>query len=101
MQNNIGDLLRIAAARFPSREFVVFDGRGFTFSEFNARVNRLAGGLADRGVGRGAVVASMGNNSDSLLALYFAVAKLGAISVPLNTMLTAPDVRDILERSGA
>jgi fatty-acyl-CoA synthase len=101
MQNNIGDLLRIAAARHPGREFVVFEGRGFTFSEFNARVNRLAGGLADRGVGRDAVVASMGHNSDSLLALYFAVAKLGAISVPLNTMLTASDVTDILVRSGA
>ncbi len=98
---NLGDLLRIAAERYPDREFVVSEGRRFAFGEFNERVNRIARGLCEAGVAQGECVASMGHNSDALLALYFAIAKVGAVSVPLNTMLTVADMDDVLERSGA
>lgn len=98
---NLGDLLRIAAERHPEEEFIVSEGRRSTFGEFNERVNRIAHGLKASGVGEGDFVASLAHNCDSLLALYFAIAKAGAVSVPLNTMLRAGDVDDVLERSSA
>lgn len=98
---NLGDLLRNAAQRHPDREFVVCGDRRFSFATFNARVNRIAHALGDLGIAPGDHVATIGYNDDALLALTFALAKLGAVSVPLNTMLTASDVDDVLERSGA
>jgi acyl-CoA synthetase (AMP-forming)/AMP-acid ligase II len=98
---NFADVLRLGAARFGDEEMLVFRGRRWSYRAFNARVNRIADGLARLGVGPDSVVASMAYNSDELLALYFAVAKRGAVSVPLNTMLRAADVESIVRRSHA
>jgi fatty-acyl-CoA synthase len=98
---NLADVLRIGAVRYADRELVLCEGRRFTYAEFNARVNRLASGLAGLGIGRDDLVASLAHNCDAQLALYFALAKLGAISVPLNTMLLPAEIDDIVDRSGA
>ncbi len=98
---NLADVLRLGASRYGDRAMLTCDGRTFGYREFNERVNRLAGGLAGIGVTRDDVVASIAQNGDDLLALYFALAKLGAVSVPLNTMLMPADVDDVLDRSAA
>jgi fatty-acyl-CoA synthase len=98
---NVADVLRLAARTYGDREMVAFRDRRFTYREFNDRVNRLADGLRRSGVEQDDVVASVAYNSDGLLALYFALAKLGAVSVPLNTMLTRDDVEDLVHKSGA
>jgi fatty-acyl-CoA synthase len=98
---NVGDVLRIASARYGDREVLAYRGARWTYRAFNGRVNGMAQRLIDRGIARGDVVASIAYNSDVLLALYFALAKVGAVNVPLNTMLLADDVRDVVERSAA
>ncbi len=98
---NLADVLRLGAVRYADRELVLCEGRRFTYVEFNRRVNRLAAGLSSLGVGRDDLVASIAYNSDAQLALYFALAKLGAVSVPLNTMLLPAEIEDIVGRSGA
>jgi fatty-acyl-CoA synthase len=64
-------------------------------------IARCAAGLAARGVGRGDRVAFLGQNHPSQVVLLFACARLGAVQVPLNWRLAVPELRLILEDSGA
>ncbi len=65
------------------------------------RVAATAGGLAERGVGPGDVVAILSYNCPEFLETLFAANALGAIAMPINWRLAAPEVRYILEHSGA
>ena len=80
-------LLERRAARDPHRVYLVHGGRSLTFSELDAAVNRLANGLAKCGIGKGTRVAVMLDNHPELVCLFFALAKLGALQIPVNTRL--------------
>ena len=80
-------LLEHRAARDPERTYLVHRGRALTFSALDAAVNRLANGLAERGIGEGTRVAMMLDNHPDLVCLFFALAKLGAVQIPVNTRL--------------
>jgi acyl-CoA synthetase (AMP-forming)/AMP-acid ligase II len=69
-----------------------------TFAEWEARSNRLARGLAERGVGHGDRVALAFDPSDTrrFLVSYQAVHKSGAVAVPVNVRLTGPELTGIL-----
>ncbi|HLG67298.1 MAG TPA: acyl-CoA synthetase [Acidimicrobiales bacterium] len=97
----LGDILTRTAARSPQRTALVWQGRRETYAEYNAAVNRTAHALADRGVRAGTRVALLSHNCRELLVAYFALAKLGAVSVPINFMLGAGEVAFILEHAGA
>src|SRR5690606_2400200 len=73
----------------------------WTYREFDRIVNRLANGLARQGVGLGDRVAILSRNSHAFAALRFALARLGAVLVPVNFMLNADEVAFILRHSGA
>ena len=61
----------------------------------------LAGGLHERGVGVGDVVGLLSYNCTEFLETIFAANYLGAIAMPINWRLAAPEVRYILEHSEA
>ena len=84
----LGDIPRRNARRFPHRAGLVCGDTRLTWAEVDRRVNGLAHGLAGRGIGRGDRVAILARNDHRFLELYWAVAKLGAIAVPLNYRLT-------------
>jgi fatty-acyl-CoA synthase len=73
-----------------------FDGAELSWAALDRQMRRLAGALAGLGVARGDRVAHLGYNSPLFLALLFACARLGAILVPLNWRLAAPEHRTIL-----
>jgi fatty-acyl-CoA synthase len=98
-QHTIGDLLRRSARRFPDRDALIFEARRWSFAELDTAVNRCANALTDRGVGRGDTVALFSHNSDHFVIAFFALARLGAISVPINFMLTAPEVAYVLDHA--
>lgn len=81
---NTTDMLNIAAAICPDRLAIIFEKKRYTFAELNARVNRLANGLSGMGVKKGDRVALLQVNCNQCVETYFAVAKVGAIYVPLN-----------------
>ncbi|MFC1871133.1 class I adenylate-forming enzyme family protein [Chloroflexota bacterium] len=81
---NTTDFLNISAAICPDRDAIVFEGKRYTFGQLNERTNRLANALANMGVGKGDRVAMLQVNCNQHVEAYFAVAKLGAIYVPLN-----------------
>jgi acyl-CoA synthetase (AMP-forming)/AMP-acid ligase II len=89
------------ASRTPDKAMLVFEGEPTTYGQMAARTARLAGGLAERGVGRGDVVALLAYNCPELLEAIFAANHLGAIAMPINWRLAAPEVRYILEHAGA
>ena len=72
-----------------------------TFAELDADANRVANALAERGVVRNQRVAIYSHNSYAFVVAYFALARLGAISVPVNFNFVASEVRYVLEDSGS
>ncbi len=72
--NNLQELLEQRIVRAPDKPFLFSeaDGRKFTYSEFDAAVNRTAGLLAANGVTKGDVVSLLMPNSAEYIIAYFA-----------------------------
>ena len=88
----IGQLLSINAERHARQIAVVFGSRRYTYAELNDRACRLANALSQMGIGRGDRVATLQNNCNHFVDLFFATAKLGSILVPVNFRLAAKEV---------
>jgi acyl-CoA synthetase (AMP-forming)/AMP-acid ligase II len=89
------------AGRTPDKVMTIFEGETTTYHEMTRRAAALAGGLAERGVRSGDVVALLSYNCPEFLEALFAANYLGAIAMPINWRLAAPEVRYILDHSGA
>jgi fatty-acyl-CoA synthase len=100
-RQTLGDLLRRTAARVPQKTAVLCGPVRWSYAELDALCSRLAGGLAARGIVKGDRVAILARNSHAFVALRFALARLGAVLVPVNFMLKADEVAFILRHSGA
>ncbi len=97
---NTTELLNITSLIVPERHAIVFDDMRLTFGEIAGRVNRLANGLAELGVGAGDRVAVMQVNCNEHVESYFASAKLDAILVPINFRARAEELTFMLNDSG-
>ncbi|WP_216635938.1 acyl-CoA synthetase [Neptunicoccus sediminis] len=97
----LGDLLHRSAARTPDKTALKFRGSSETFAELNRAVNRAANGLKSNGIKKGDRVALLSHNNRAFVVLRFALARLGAVTTPVNFMLNAEDVAYILDHSGA
>ncbi|MER5387924.1 long-chain-fatty-acid--CoA ligase [Saccharopolyspora sp. NPDC002686] len=97
----ISDQLARHARKIPDEIALRFAGTGRTYRELDERVSRLANALADRGVEPGDRVAVLGRNGLEVVESYLAVARLGAICVPINFRLVADEVAYALTDSGA
>jgi len=100
-RNGIGDLLRRSAARDPDKLALVFADVRQTFAELDVTVNRAANALAARGIQRGDRVVLLAHNSHGFVVAYFALARLGAIGVPVNFMLGPDEIAYVVTHSGA
>ncbi|MGY1693189.1 acyl-CoA synthetase [Geodermatophilus sp. SYSU D01105] len=85
----------------PDRDAIWFEGTTTSHAGFAERVRRTAGALAALGVRGGDRVAWTGTNHPSALETLYACGQLGAIWVPVNARLTAPEAQYVLEHSGA
>src|SRR3954453_9022820 len=97
----LGDPLRRSALRDPDKTAIVYGDLRQTYSELDATVNRTANALTARGVRRGDRIALFSHNSHGFVVASLALARLGAIMVPINFMLGPEEVAYILEHSGA
>lgn len=92
----LGALLE-ADEQAPGKECIRLIGdRGYTAREMLTRSAATAGLLRGSGVGPGDRVALMVSNRIEFLDAFFAVAHIGAISVPLNTALRGPILEHML-----
>jgi acyl-CoA synthetase (AMP-forming)/AMP-acid ligase II len=78
---------------------VVFDDYRLTWREFNARVNRLANTFLNLGIVKGDKIATILPNSLELLETYWAVAKMGAVVVPLSALTRGKGLATMLRDS--
>ena len=102
MRNNVGDLLARRAFLNPHREACVDGGRGerLTFAELSERSARVGNALLAAGVRPGERVGLLLMNGPEFVESFFAVARIGAVVVPLNWRLVADELTFILADSG-
>ncbi|MFI8189310.1 long-chain fatty acid--CoA ligase [Streptomyces sp. NPDC085946] len=89
------------ARKTPHRTALIHDGTTLTYAALHDRTLRLAHALRARGVRRGDRIAYLGPNHPAFLETLFAAGTLGAVFVPLNTRLAAPEIAHQLADSGA
>ena len=94
-----GDLPALARQRYGEREALSFEGRRWSYAEFDAEVDRVARGLIGIGVEHGEHVALWMVNRPEWLFLMYATAKVGAVLVPLNTRYRTADVAYTVKQS--
>jgi len=99
--STLGALPARAARRWGEREALCFRGRRWTFAQVEAGVERAARGLLSLGVRPGDKVALWLLNRPEWIEIAFAVMRIGAVLVPVNTRLRTDDVAYILEQSTA
>jgi acyl-CoA synthetase (AMP-forming)/AMP-acid ligase II len=97
----ISGVLARQARRVPTRDALVFGERRMSYAEADAEVNRRANALADAGLKKGDRLAIMSTNSDDFVLVIYAAFRLGAILVPVNPRMAAPEVTYLLDDSGA
>jgi amino acid adenylation domain-containing protein len=94
-------LFEAQAERTPDGVAIVSGGRALTYAELNARANRLAHRLLERGVARGARVAVLVPRSPELVVAELAVLKAGAAYVPIDPSFPAERIAFMVADSGA
>lgn len=97
----LGTILSRHARYWPHRTAVVHDEWRLTFKEFDGRVNRLANALISAGIGKNDKIACVLPNCLEILELYWAVAKIGAVVVPLSPLLTSKALATLINHSDA
>ena len=94
-------VLQDAARDQPHKVAILFEDRGYTYSELWARGRRAASVLRGAGVGPGDTVLVMLENTIHFLDAWFGIALLGAIQVPVNTAYRGEILRHQVKNSDA
>ena len=95
----IGDVFRNAARAVPSRTAAVLDDQKLSFAELDQLANRTAHALEMLGVGHGDRVTVWSSTSMDVVALFAALAKLGAVFVPIGAGLGADEAASVVDAS--
>jgi long-chain acyl-CoA synthetase len=98
---NIAQFLIDSAVRRPEHPAVIYEGREIAYAELNRRSDALAWGLKERGLVPGDVVVLMMPNSIDWITAYYAIAKLGAVVLPVNFLYRTEELSHIFRDSGA
>ena len=98
----LSQVLRETAKRYGTRP-AILDPSGVTFSyeELDKEVDRLARGLLEEGVAKGDKVGLWMPNIPEWVVAYYAVARVGAVVVPMNTRYKTHELEYILDDSEA
>jgi len=83
----------------PHKTAVVFEGNKITYLQLHQKVNRACCWLQSLGIEKGDRVAVMLNNCPEFLELFLACSRMGALFVPINYRLAAPELEYTLTDS--
>jgi len=92
----LGRMLDDSARRFRHRACLFFRGNRITYGELADLTDRYAYAMHELGISRGDRVAVWALNCPEFVIAYYGNAKLGAITVPINTMFTPEEAHYIL-----
>ena len=96
-----GTLPREAAARFGDKEALTFKGQRYSFRQLADAVDAAAKGFLALGIEPDEKVAIWLTNCPEWVVAMFALARIGAVHVPINTRFRTTDVEYILRQSDA
>ncbi|MFQ3293108.1 MAG: acyl-CoA synthetase (AMP-forming)/AMP-acid ligase II [Natrialbaceae archaeon] len=97
----IGDLLEENAAARGDSTFFRYRGESYTYEELDAKVNSVANELLAMGVSPGDTVCILLYNRPEYLYMLFALAKIGAIAVPVDTRFSGDTLLHVLRETDA
>jgi long-chain acyl-CoA synthetase len=101
MLAHLGQVAQAADEKFGDKEALVFEGQAFSFRELNTKVEAVAGGLSQLGLAKGDVITLYAANSWEWMVSYYAIARLGAVINPVNTMLTPDEIEFVVQDCSA
>ncbi|MFZ4519789.1 MAG: class I adenylate-forming enzyme family protein [Microthrixaceae bacterium] len=94
-----GHLVRESARRWGDQPFVALGDDRLSYAEVEERSARLARGLLVSGVGKGSRVGLLAPNGPDWVVGWFAITRIGAVAVMLNTYSKTPELRRALRHS--
>ena len=94
--HQLADIVHRSALRYPNRMAICCGETRWTYAEFDRLVSQLSAALRQDGLGAGDRIGILARNSHAFALWRFAVARLGAVLVPINFMLKADEVAYIL-----
>ncbi|SFR05729.1 Acyl-CoA synthetase (AMP-forming)/AMP-acid ligase II [Desulfoscipio geothermicus DSM 3669] len=94
-------MLEMSAGKYPHRTALVYPAKGqrWTYRDWDAQANRLAGALLKLGINKGDRVSVFLGNTGELVSTLFAAAKIGAVFNPINCNLSATELTFILNHA--
>ena len=98
---NLGMLFTRHARYRPEHTAVVFGDRRLTYLQLNRNINQLANAMLNLGIGKGAKIATVLPNCLELFETYWAAAKIGAVVVPMSTLLMEGALRSLMKDADA
>lgn len=95
----LGDIVRLNGKRVGKEVAIVWHDVRLTHGELDLRTNAVANALIAMGASKGDRVALLATNCYQFIEVHVACAKIGAILVPLNAMLSPPELLRLLNHS--
>lgn len=96
---NIGTALPRHATYRPEHTAIIFEDQRLTYQQLSQSVNRISNALWAAGIRKGTKVATLLANCLELYEIYWAVARIGAVVVPLSPMLRGQGLCNLLNNS--
>jgi acyl-CoA synthetase (AMP-forming)/AMP-acid ligase II len=97
----VGQVLSERVREHPNVDFVVCDSHRLTYADAERRSRVLARGLIAEGVGKGSRVALLYPTGIPFVATWLAIARIGAVAVPISTFSKPDELRVVLAGSDA
>jgi len=98
---NLAHTLTQSALKWPEKIALVFEGKRWTYAQWNMWVNAVADSFKASGVVKGDRIAFFTYNLPEQITGFYALMKLGAIPVPINYRLAPNEVKYIIEDCSA
>ena len=95
----LGDTLNKAYKFYSSKRAIICGDHRWTYGQFFDRVDRLSSFLTGSRIGHNGKIAILHPNCHYFLETYYAAARIGAVSVPINFRLSSPEIAYILNHS--
>jgi feruloyl-CoA synthase len=96
---NLVGMLDMNARKFGDKDCLRYNGKSFSFREVKETAERTAAFLQSRGIRKGDKIAIMSQNTPAFVFVFYGAMKAGAVAVPINHKLMAPEVQYILDHS--
>jgi long-chain acyl-CoA synthetase len=101
MDFNLAVMLRESARRAPAKTAVILGDARLSYAQLDELSDKLAANLTNAGLAPGDRVGLQLPNIPQFVIAYFGILKAGAVVVPMNVLLKAPEIAFQLENSGA